>query len=466
MNTFRFVHAGLALSIAALVGCGSKSSPTTVNTTGNLTVTITAADGTTPSVVVTGPNAYSKQISTTTTLAGLAVGDYTIVADSASVPDSVVGSITDTGHVVGSPASVAEGMTAAATVTYATKDRVGGLWIARNYHHLFPELASSQLRQSGTIPPAQAHYTPLSGSTGLALDGAGNLWQSSNTSDSIAMYSIAARNGGDSTLPTLVIFSTALFNAEAMAFDSHGNLWVANCGDHSGGTGAGPAILEFSTAQLAAGGTQTPAVDITDNAGLKCPYAIAFDANGNAWVADDSNPHIVQFSAAQLASSGDKAPAATISGGGLVAAAALAFDASGNLWVANDGGTSVVDYTPAQLAAAGPQTPNVTVTLRNNGVPKGLAFDKRGTLWVSDWESDLMLGFTSSQLASSGSPAPSVSLLVQWMSGDRLLIPQQPAFDPFATAPAPSMQRVRNVPVVTAGAIRQSQRNRHAGASE
>jgi secreted PhoX family phosphatase len=285
--------------------------------------------------------------------------------------------------------------------------------------------------------PADTLSTALEASTGLALDGHGNMWESGNMEDSLAMYSIAARNAGGAAAPTVVIQSSAVYQAQNLSFDSQGNLWLGICGNHTGtGRVVAPGILAFSPAQLAAGGVLSPAISITASSVLKCPHGVVFDGSGNGWVADDSTPQIVEFSAAQLASSGDKTPMATITGGGLVAASALAFDASGNLWVANDGGASVIEYTPAQLVAAGTQTPTVSITLLNGGDPRGLAFDNRGTLWVSDWKADIMWGLSKAQLAVSGSPAPSVRILVGWPTGQKL-IPQQPAFDPFSTAPAP-----------------------------
>ena len=279
--------------------------------------------------MISGPNAYSQTISTTTTLSNLAVGDYTIVADSAVVPDSIIGTITDTGHVVGRPATVTDGGRADVSVTYVTKDRVGGLWVATNFHPTIPVMASLQLHQSGIITPADTLATILAGATGLALDASGNMWGSSNVVDSLAMYSIAARNAAGGSPPTVVIQSLSLYNAENLSFDSQGNLWVGVCGNHSGvGRVVPPSLIAFSPAQLAAGGVLTPAVTIT-SAAFKCPHGIAFDASGNGWVADDSTAQIVKLSAAQLAAGGNTTPTAVITSAGLVAAAAVVFDAGG-----------------------------------------------------------------------------------------------------------------------------------------
>ena len=78
-----------------------------------------------------------------------------------------------------------------------------------------------------------------------------------------------------------------------MAFDSHGNLWVANC-DFATGHPT-DAILEFTPAQLTAGGAQTPAVTISSNGVMQCPWSVAFDASGNVWVGDDNAHHMTSM---------------------------------------------------------------------------------------------------------------------------------------------------------------------------
>jgi sugar lactone lactonase YvrE len=455
----RFARAALALVVAVTVGC--PGTPVSPAGNGALTVIVTPADGTTPLVGVSGPYSYYKTISATQTLTNLVPGNYTIVADSVSVADSVVGSIIDTGHVVGSPAILTTGGFDTVTVAYSTAERLGGLWIANNVYHTIPELASSQLRQSGLLTAAETLSTTVSGPAGAALDPSGNLWLSSFSSDSLIMYSPAARNAGGATPPTGVIVSPALDFAEALAFDAHGNLWVANAGSCGSGPVVLGGILEYTAAQLSGGGTQTPTVAVTASAVLACPYGIAFDASGNAWVADDGNPQVVEFSAAQLTVSGDKTPASALTGGGLVDASAVTFDGSGNLWVANDHGVAVVEYTPAQLTAGGSPAPNVTIALPQSARPWGLVFDNRGTLWVSDVVNAVMWGLAKAQLASTGSPTPTWGLSVGW--GADLLSPQQAVFDPNASAPAPSAARVHTRPIEPASRTHRLNANLHHG---
>jgi len=401
-----------------------------------MAVTINSADGTTPSVVITGPDSYSNTINTSQTLSGLTLGLYTIVADSADGPDAVIGTVTDTGAVTGSPATVTASMTVPVTVTYAAKRRVGGLWVANNSNPTIPELASNQLRSSGRPVPAETLATKVSSPAGLALDPDGNMWESSNESDTILMYSLAARNAGGGAAPSTVLVSTALDIAQMIAFDPNGNLWVANY--------FGSNLLEFTAGQLANGGTQTPYATISGGAILGNPVALAFDGNGNAWVSDGFKKHIVKYSAAQLAVAGASTPTPidTVGeySGTLSGTVGLAFDPNGNLWVANNGSNTVVEYTPAQLAAEGSPTPNAIITLPAGATPFGIAFDKRGTLWVSSRYNGVMYGLTSAQLTT-GAPTPAVADTVSLSGG---FLPEQPLFDPYITDVGASAARLRH----------------------
>jgi sugar lactone lactonase YvrE len=448
----RYTRTSILLTAAIIAAACDSSKHVAPTPTGSLMVTITQANGIKPSVIVSGPNGYTTTISTTTTLNNLTLGSYTILADSVAGPDSIVGTMVDTGHVIGSPVSIAANATDSAAVVYAMKDRVGGMWVANNNYETLPELAANQLRSSGATVPAETLFTALSGPAGLALDANGNMWESSYGagSDSLLMYTPAARNAGGAPNASLVLVSSAIGDGENLAFDSHGNLWVADCHGF---------IREFTPTQLAAGGTQTPAVSISGGTILKCPWSIAFDASGNAWVADDDGDHIVEYSASQLTTSGTPTPVDTLgsTNKSLYSTDGLAFDAHGNLWVSNDDTNSVVEFTPAQLAAGGAPAPNVTIWLPSSADPFGVAFDNRGTLWVSDDDNGIMYGLSASQLVASGTPTPAVADSVVLKGGFE---PEQPLFDPYATAVGIAAARVRP-PVGSLGFVRRENPNHH-----
>jgi sugar lactone lactonase YvrE len=258
------------------------------------------------------------------------------------------------------------------------------------------------------------------------------------------MYTRAARDSGSAVATGALHDATLGGSAENMAFDRQGNLWVADANGY---------ILKYTAAQLVAGGEQTADVQISSS--LSEPWAIAFDDSGNAWVADAANNNLVEFAAGSLSDTGSTCtpapaqctptPVDTVgsNGNSINSPSGLAFDAQGNLWVANGSGSTVVMFTRAQLLSNGAPAPQVTITTPSGSIPNGIAFDNRGSLWVSDalvllTGSGSVFGFTASQIGATGAPTPAVTLTSALTNFN----PQQMAFDPGASAVAPSSSRV------------------------
>ena len=339
----------------------------------------------------------------------------------------------------------------------------GGLWIANNAYATMPDLSTGQLGTSGTATPAETLATKISGQSGLALDASGNMWMSAWNSDSVLMYSISARNAGGGTAPTAVIVNTALFGAGNIAFDAHGNLWIPVCqGTGEGQTG--PTVVEYTSSQLSAAGSQAPAVSIAMSNTAACPWSVAFDGSGNMWVGDDNLATVREFSASQLTASGTPTPVNSIipdPSDAMRYPATLAFDASGNLWVANDGPNTLLQYTAAQLTTGGALVPHVILTMPATpdiADPWGLAIGSNGSLWVSDADNELVYAFNSNQITATGTPTPSTTLAVS-LTGS--FEPQALLFDPHATAVGVAANRIINHPVKPAGAIRSMNPHRH-----
>jgi streptogramin lyase len=434
--------AAVALCAGAIVGCHSDKH-TAPAPTGSLTVDVTTSgDGALGAVVISGPNGYSKTIASTQTLTGLTLGSYTVVADSSTAPDSIIGTVIDTGTVTGSPATVTAGTAATASVTYSEKGHVGGLWVANNSTLTIPEYSSNQLTVTASLAPADTLST-MNGSAGLALDPNGNMWESSFLTDTLKMYSLAARNAGGAPSPTAILTSSALNHPENLAFDAQGNLWVANRAGHN--------IIEFTASQIAGAGAQTPTV-VIGAGGTNAPYGVTFDGSGNLWVAYLlGSPQLVEFPASQIASSGSPVPTVSITGASVMHPDGIAFDASGNLWASNNSGT-VVEFTPTQLAATGSPAATTTITMPSGSFPFGIAFDNRGSLWVSDDQNGIMYALSSAQLAAGGTPTPAVALTVTNLT----FAPEQPMFDPSATALGLSASAVRMSPRSTTRAHSQN----------
>ena len=373
-------------------------------------MTITAPAGVTPSVTVSGPASYHATLSTTQTLAALAAGSYTVTAASTVVTGAIVGTAYS-GTVSGSPATVAAGDTAAATVSYAQQPGSGGLWVSSAVNpSTIVEYTAPQLAASTTAAATTTIATVSSSAFGEAFDGRGNLWISGYQGNTLMEYAAAqlAAGGTPTAAVTLTASSGSLSGPLGIAFDSSGNLWVANAGAST--------VVEFSAGQLAAGGSPSPIITIGASAGsLNFPSALAFDGKGDLWVANDMANSVVEFTATQLATSGAPTPVVTLTAASASIAGPLgiALDASGNLWVSNSiAPFSVVKFAASRLVASGAPTPAVVLTPNGASLdgPVGLAFDLGGNLWVANATAGSVVEFATSQLATSGNPVPNVTL--------------------------------------------------------
>jgi hypothetical protein len=220
-------------------------------------------------------------------------------------------------------------------------DRAGNLWVEVDQTLFGPvptllEYTSAQLSASGNPVPAviQTPTVPLTyGPVALALDPAGNLWQSRGT---ILEFTAAQLAAGVQTDPTQTLIvgdaGPALNSPSSITFDTLGNLWVAF---DSGGTLGNTGGLEmFGAADLNGSGTVTSTPATTINAALfdtvlldrhtvlssfDSPDGLAFDSVGNLWIANTLQPaaglgggSLVEFSASELSTSGSPVPVRAI----------------------------------------------------------------------------------------------------------------------------------------------------------
>ena len=290
-------------------------------------------------------------------------------------------------------------------------DTGGDIWVVNTATSTAVEFTAAQIASGGALTPnvtiSAANGAPIAEPGGEALSQSGYLWISNTNGNSLAGYSPAQVAGGGTGAPAIAITAphcTCFDQPEGIAFDAEGDLWVASRVD---GT-----VAEFSASALAASGSPTPTVVIsTDGTSLDEPVGLAFDAGGDLWVADRSSNRLDEFTPAELAASGHPTPAMTVSAtaGSLDGPAAIAFDQKGDAWVTNYTNTSLVEFTPSQLAAGGAQkaavtlTPDATVTPSLTD-PRGVAIDTQGNAWVAG--GDEVDGYSPAQLAGGGSPVP------------------------------------------------------------
>ena len=274
--------------------------------------------------------------------------------------------------------------------------------------------------------------------------------------------------------------ANGVFEARGMAFDSHGDLWVADTNNNRvlefvpGADGCGTGVLcsgmtasvVIGQMSMTANGYNEGNGGATDNqSSLYWPYSVAFDSHGDLWVADAMNNRILEFAPGEggvftAAQDGEEASvvlgqssfiARTADGGvtpgdlnqaGLSGPAALTFDSQGNLWVADEYNNRVVDFVPGS-SGCGAGTlctgMNASLVLGQTNFygfhednpeesattmyePNGIAIAPDGYIWVLDGDNGRVLGFIpgtspcSLDVFCSGMPA-SVVIGVQTFNG-------------------------------------------------
>jgi trimeric autotransporter adhesin len=239
----------------------------------------------------------------------------------------------------------------------------------------------------------------------LAVDSAGNLYFSDSNFQVVrkvtpaGTISTIAGNGNTGYSGTGGPATSASLNGpNGLAFDAAGNLYIAETNNNR--------VMKVSggTISLYAGSGENYLTASTGNAAtlpLSSPAGLVFDAAGNLYVASQNYAAIMQVTPGGImslfaghgydgASDGDGGPA---SAAHFLSPVALATDANGNLYVAdnvaqvvrkiNAGGTiSAIAGAVYTVGFSGDGGSSVTAQFF---APSGLAVDKSGNLMVSDY---------------------------------------------------------------------------------
>lgn len=268
----------------------------------------------------------------------------------------------------------------------------------------------------GAVDTGPALLSLLNQPEGVAVDGAGNLYLADTGNNQIQkidavtgdITTVAANGllgyGGDSGAAVNALLNQPV----SVQVDSHGNLYIADTGNHivrfvRQDTGiittiAGtPMITVFDPNNIGDGGPATQAE-------LNSPAALALDSTGNLYIADAGNNRIREVSAATgvittVAGTG----VAGYNGDNLQATQAelnnptgIAVDAAGNLFIA-DSANNLIREVNAQsgvitTVAGVPGSPggyngdNQQATLATLNFPTGITLDLAGQIYFSDRE--------------------------------------------------------------------------------
>ncbi|HEY4364608.1 MAG TPA: hypothetical protein VGN17_26830 [Bryobacteraceae bacterium] len=192
--------------------------------------------------------------------------------------------------------------------------------------------------------------------------------------------------------------SAILLQAEGVAADSKGNLYIADASDHRVRRIAPNGLITTVAGTGARGfsGDGGPAAA----AQLNSPYGIAIDGRGDVYVADLGNGRVREITAdgnISTVAGGGTLPAGGPNEGSAATMVALttprnvALDSFGNLYISDFGGNRVyrVARDGSLTTAAGNGTPgaagdnNLAIAAQLNS-PAGLAVDTQGSLYIAD----------------------------------------------------------------------------------
>jgi streptogramin lyase len=257
----------------------------------------------------------------------------------------------------------------------------------------------------------------------VAFDSSGSMWITDNTGSRLLKFAPAQLLGSGSPAPSAIITPTftKLRQPIGLAFDSSGQLWVANTNG----------VTMLTPAQLSTTGSPDPALLSGGASYFGTPAGLAFDQAGSLWISQNSANNLTKFTAANLANVGtipvlqadkviaekiDAAPSLGNNLSSLSGPEGIAFDATGNLWVGNNIGYSLVKFTGLQLVqGVSPTTPSPSVFIGYSGVSNrsiqqmgGVAIDSSGNVWVNNETTNAVLGFTPTDLAATGTPNASI----------------------------------------------------------
>ena len=230
-------------------------------------------------------------------------------------------------------------------------DGSGNLYIADTGNGVIREVSGGNI---STIAAAAGLNAPA----GLAIDGQGNLYIADTGNNVVDEVS-----GGNITT---IAAGVGLNAPTGLAIDGQGNLYIADTGNNMVDEVSGGNITTIAAA-----------------AGLNAPAGLAIDGQGNLYIADSGNNLVSEVSGGNMTtvagniSASAMAPWARPSG--------LAVDGQGNLFVADDVGNVVYEVSPSG---------SITTLASNLIHPTGLAVDTQGDLFIADAGHDVVLEVT------------------------------------------------------------------------
>jgi sugar lactone lactonase YvrE len=263
----------------------------------------------------------------------------------------------------------------------------------------------------------------LGGPTSMAFDGSGNFWVADAGNHRVLRFP-----AGNFTAPDLVLGQTDMSSINngiaanrmnvprSISFDTGGNLWVVDTGNHRA-LRFSPPFASGMDANLVLGqsnftdNTQRSSSGSPDAGSFWAPQTVFADPSGNIWVADHLNHRVLRFSPpfangmnANLVLgqkdfvNGGQNPTGYPTADSIFCAYGITMDANGNVWVADYSNNRVLRYSGtlkngmAASQVIGQADFSVGLTNRGSGAagadtlyhPCAVIVDPQGNLWIAE----------------------------------------------------------------------------------
>jgi hypothetical protein len=249
----------------------------------------------------------------------------------------------------------------------------------------FADLVLGQPDRFSNLPegPGSTYSTGLSNPTGMAVDSAGNLYVADSGNNRILRYPQPFNQPAGYQFPNMIIGQTSFASSAAniggvkastlnlavgrngLAFDSAGNLWVADTGNNR--------VLRFPVAVLTAGAngpsadkavgqadlvSSLAATTVMSKTALSQPTAVAFDTSGDMFVPDQLKRVLVYSPGAGFSTPASRILGVAVQGqestpaaiGAVALGNALSVVATGgNILVVDTGDNRILVYSPVGL---------------------------------------------------------------------------------------------------------------------
>jgi streptogramin lyase len=382
MKAIAILPASLVLAgVLSFQACNStESEDKCPGDTTSLIVILSAPEGVSPEITVTGPGGFVQTVTAVgaDTLSGLVAGEYSLSYKRVKVAGEIVGKAYFA-RIAAPKVTLAACEPRTVTIAYEQEPGSERAYVIEGSG--IRAFSAAKLAATGS-PAADNTLKAPAGAKNMAFDAWGNLWFSN--AEGVYMYAMEDLAKPDAAyrikLTGSGVMGGGIPGAGPLAFDADGSLWIAQI--------ASDKIVKLTPDQIAATGSPAPGVTITGPS-VDGVLALAFDAEGNLWAAN-GNDEVVRFSKSRLvASSASEADVVIVhkSGPPVIGVyrgpQSLAFDAAGNLWIGYFLGNQLVKLPSAQQAVSDTiQPPAVDLQGSVTVLLESAAIDEAGSVWM------------------------------------------------------------------------------------